>query len=202
MVVQNAIDLSESGLVANTDGTFSGRTILPTSDQTTVLNGDGSGDPTIGLVADLQIGGISFDNGSNTLNSYIDSTSFTPEITGSTTGPDAITYSFQTGNYMRQGDVVSFNLRVDIATLTLGSAAGNLRVSGLPIASAATSYAVALREGSLPIPSDLINTCPRVNSGSTVIDIEYYRDNTSTSFISVTDIRVGSGLFISGWYFV
>jgi hypothetical protein len=66
---------------------------------------------------------------------------FTPAYT--TTGTDfgAITYEFQSGEYIKIGRLVwcSFQFRTD--AVTVGSASGNLRISGLPFTVAGSSAA-------------------------------------------------------------
>lgn len=81
------------------------------------------------------IGGVSFSNNDiagNVLNWYEKGT-FTPIIIGTTT--DGVgTYTTQVGNYTRIGNVVTFNLYVNISAHT---GTGNIRISGLPFKSAA-----------------------------------------------------------------
>lgn len=52
-------DLSATGLIARTgDGTSSVRTLTGTAGETSITNGDGvSGNPTVGLAANLQLSG-------------------------------------------------------------------------------------------------------------------------------------------------
>lgn len=76
-------------------------------------------------------GGLSFDGGTNFLSSYSTGT-WTPTFTGSSANPTSITYSVQVGQYIKIGALVFVYCNLQVNTITLGGAAGNLQVSGLP----------------------------------------------------------------------
>jgi len=76
--------------------------------------------------------GVSFDDGTNVLASYSNST-FTPalEFGGGNTG---ITYDGQVGTYFRIGDVIFITCRISLTNK--GSSTGSATITGLPFTSA------------------------------------------------------------------
>lgn len=133
MATNNSANIKTAGIVAcDGSGVFSGRTITGTANQVTLTNGDGTaGNPTVSLTSTIQVSGISFDSGSNTLSNYAAST-FTPTITNTGSAP-TVTYTSQVGRYTRIGNRVILTVHVILASYTAGT--GNVRVSGLPITS-------------------------------------------------------------------
>ena len=67
----------------------------------------------------------------NTLDDYRENT-FTPTISFATPGTLAVVYSQQSGTYTKQGNRVFFDLIIQTSTFTLGTAAGNFFIDGLP----------------------------------------------------------------------
>ena len=118
-MINNNINDSISGIQSlTTSGVYNGRTITGTANQISVSNGDGTaGNPTLSLTSTIQISGISFDSGTNTLSNYSTGT-FTPVITGGTSNP-TVSYSLQIGRYTRIGNRV-----VVSSTVTCSSASG------------------------------------------------------------------------------
>ena len=133
MATNNAANQSTAGVQSKTSaGTFNGRTITGTANQITVTNGNGTaGNPTLSLTSTIQVTGISFDSGSNTLSNYSTGT-FTPTVTNTGTAP-TVTYTTQVGRYTRIGNKVCANLTIALASYTAGTL--NAALSALPITS-------------------------------------------------------------------
>lgn len=108
---------STNGIWARTaSGTGSARTITGTANQITVSNGDGvSGNPTLSLA--------------------FTETTFTPTLRGTSTA-GAGTYSTNTGNYKRIGNMVFYQLYINWSAHT---GTGNMQITGFPINPAAFS---------------------------------------------------------------
>jgi hypothetical protein len=104
----------------------------------------GSGDVLI-TAGNLEINGsgagVSFDSGSNVLD-YYETGTFTPTFTCATPGDLSVSYSTQTGNYVRVGDLVYINLRMNF-TPTFTTASGALRFAGLPFTIGGSDISIA-----------------------------------------------------------
>ena len=79
--------------------------------------------------------GISFDDGTNTLATFIDSTAWTPTIIG-TTAPGVGTYVLQVGRYSRIGNIVHLSWSVNWNAHT---GTGNMNLGGIPVAPITTA---------------------------------------------------------------
>lgn len=101
-----------------------------------VLATNGSGVPSI--TATPTVTSITFGSG-NALNTYVEKTSFTPTIKGSTSA-GTTTYSQQVGVYAKVGALVHVMIQL---TWTAVTGTGNLRIGGLPFTSNATVAACA-----------------------------------------------------------
>ena len=75
--------------------------------------------------------GVSFDGGSNVLNTYTNKTTWTPVVVGTSTAGTG-TYSIQFGSYMRIGKLIVFVFRV-VTTAHTGT--GNIQINGFPFSS-------------------------------------------------------------------
>lgn len=73
-------------------------------------------------------------SGSGTLDWY-EEVDWVPVLTCVTPGTLAVTYNVQKGKATRVGRLVTVNFNIQINTLTLGTATGELRISGLPYTS-------------------------------------------------------------------
>lgn len=97
---------------------------------------------------------------SNTLDDYEEGT-FTPTVFGSSTA-GVTTYSIQTGQYVKVGQLVYFTITLSISNQT---GTGNLRFGGLPFISASgDDFVVSIITSNLTFSNQL--TC-RVNASST-----------------------------------
>ena len=75
---------------------------------------------------------------SNTLDDYEEGI-WTPAITFSTPGDLSVTYTFQKGSYTKIGDTVTVLFRLTTTTFTHTTAAGALRITGLPFTASNTN---------------------------------------------------------------
>jgi hypothetical protein len=122
---------------------------------------------------------------------------FTPVWTGSTTNP-TVTYSTQTGQYTKIGNVVYFNLSLVTTAATGGS--GNLVITGLPFS--------ATRIGTI-YPTFVFNfastaTAPKqqATQGSTLLNYTNNTDNTNAAVTTLTGSPGTAFLFCGGFYYV
>lgn len=119
MVTNNNLNQSSPGFQSLSVGVFTGRTITPTSNQTSVSNGNGTGgNPTVSLTSTIYTN-ISFDTGTDTLAAFATGT-FSPTLTAATTNP-TVTYAKQVGYYQNYGEQVTVNINIALATLSGGS---------------------------------------------------------------------------------
>jgi hypothetical protein len=122
---------------------------------------------------------------------------FTPAWTGSGGNP-TVTYTTQTGQYTKIGNVVYFNLTLNSSAQSGGS--GNLGVSGLPFTSArqGTSYPTFVYNF---LSSALAPKQPSV-TGTTLLCYTNNTDNTN----ALTTALTGSGgsvyFTVGGFYYV
>jgi hypothetical protein len=72
----------------------------------------------------------------NLLDDYEEGT-FTPTLTGASTPGTGQAYTTQQGNYTKIGNVVNFNINLDLSSV--GTAAGTLQIEGLPFTAANTA---------------------------------------------------------------
>lgn len=75
--------------------------------------------------------------------------SWTPTLTFATPGTLNVVYAIRVGWYYRIGNLVTLGWRVQTSTFTLGTASGNLRITGLPFAPAAVPAMVGAGTGIL-----------------------------------------------------
>jgi hypothetical protein len=88
---------------------------------------------TLQTTAGVYIGGSA---AANLLDDYEEGT-FTPTLTGASTPGTGQAYTTQQGNYTKIGNVVNFNINLDLSSV--GTAAGTLQIEGLPFTAADTA---------------------------------------------------------------
>lgn len=186
MATSNNIN-SSSTVLAMTNSGVVNRTIAGTANQISVSNGDGiSGNPTLALTSTIQVSGISFDSGSNTLSAYSTGT-FTPTITGSSSNP-TVTYvaNGQVGTYTKIGSKVFTSFYVAIS-LTIGGS-GDLRISGLPFTSLSTTNS----DSSGPLIAGSVNlTSINYLQTSMVPNVTYANILASTTGSAIANFQIG-----------
>lgn len=64
---------------------------------------------------------------------------FVPTVSLSTPGSSSFTYSFQSGEFSINGNLVFFSIRILLTNFTIGSGSGNVQVGTLPFPSGASS---------------------------------------------------------------
>lgn len=146
------------------------------------------------------------DTNVGTLNYYKENTSFTPTWTTSGTNFSSVTYTTQSGRYTRVGNTVTFTLRVDVSSVTVGSASGALTVGGLPHASASpVETIVHVKSNNVDYSgSPTGGAWGSIASGATTINIGANVDNGS--YVDALAASNGGAtaryLIISGSYLV
>jgi hypothetical protein len=172
-----------------------------------------AGDMTL-LTSNLVIGtsgqGIDFSATSGTgtselLADYEEGT-FTPEYTPTTGAFTSVTYLVQVGKYTKIGNAVNFTIAIRTDAITVGTASGSIRISGLPFTSSSSPNYQAATIGFsnafvLNNPSAGI-----VEANATTLNLTYRATaNGASSFLNVTDLATGGSanyVFLSGTYFV
>lgn len=167
MTTNNLLNESLVGIQSLTStGVFNGRTITGTANQIAVSNGNGTGgNPTLSLTSPIQVSGISFDSGSNTLSAYSDGT-WTPSITGTTPPTVAYAANGQIGYYTKVGTVVFINFYIQLTSISGGDTTNFINIPTLPFV---TNASGTDNTGSLTIDNTTdANTYSQINiqSGS------------------------------------
>lgn len=214
-MTQNSINNSASSLKVD-NLLLDGNTISSTdANGDIVLAPDGTGDVSITTAPVVPSGdradslgsatnswdnvyadGLTFDDGTNVLGDYLGSASFTPGLAfgGGTTG---ITYSVQSGLYMRIGNLIWVQINIELSNK--GSSTGACTITDLPFSIELVSP-LNVRWNLINIAA--ANTYVSVvgSAASTNLNVQQIGDNTVVS--SVTDAEVGntSRFFVSGVY--
>jgi len=123
--------------------------------------------------------------------------SFTPTLAG--TVGNFTTYDLQQGYYYRNGDVVNFEVYIDLSATTGGS--GNISISGLPFAAKSTSpnaipvcFSV-LSSGQLSHSSaSYTEFAGHINAGTTSVQLF---EIGSSAILALTEARFGSNTRIA-----
>lgn len=146
-------------------------------------------------------GGISFDDGTNFLANFVDSTSWTPGLAfgGGTTG---LTYTTQSGTYTRIGNIVFIYFNIVLSAV--GSSTGGATLTGLPITAVASpTIAIPVNKYSLlTYASSRDSVAVVITGSSTTGSINMYGNNIGV--LQLTDANFANTTSISGngFYFV
>jgi len=140
---------------------------------------------------------VTFDDGTNLLDTYTEDTSFTPNLAfgGGTTG---ITYAVQTGTYYEIGKLVFIIIELDLTSQ--GTSIGNATIQGLPFTSQRDAL-VPIRWSNINLtPAASRNIIGSIGTGVTEIELVMCADNNP--FIAATDTNFGntSAIFLSAVY--
>jgi hypothetical protein len=157
---------------------------------------DSSGNTSIkGLASAEQ--GISFDNGTNTLEHYEEGT-FTPQYSFVNTP----TYTTQTGKYTRIGNILYFTLKIEVSSLD-NTDTSNIHVTGLPFnASQLYQINASLNPNQSTILADYLQTTDAVYFGQLNNTTAIQLQNGDGDYIKYSHIKSSGSLTITGWYFV
>ena len=147
-----------------------------------------------GLLAD---DGISFDSGTTVLSNYASAT-FTPTITGAT---GSMTLGTVVAQYVRIGALV--HASAEIPWTAVGTATGDLKVEGLPIAAASVDVKVPIVIEGLSLTEVGATAVGHIASGSTNLLLEYVQNNSAvTGNIAIGDMEATGTLHFSFTYHV
>lgn len=164
--------------------------IIPTTDR-----GDSLGSTT-NAWDNVYCDGLTFDDGVNTMDTFVENTFFTPvlEFGGATTG---ITYSLQAGRFLQIGKLVFVSLNLILTSK--GSASGNATISGLPVVifNSAPGWA---RWSGINLTASYTAVVPTFGGG-TSIDLEEQGDNVAFVFLTDASFSNASQLALGGIYF-
>lgn len=216
-MTQNAINNSASSMdIDNLN--IDGNTISSTdTNGNIILAPDGSGDVSITSASivpstdrvdslgsptnswdNLYADGVTFDDGSNILSSYLERTTFTPtlEFGGASVG---ITYSLQQGSYARIGNFVF--LQIQLIITNKGSSTGAATIPG-PVLNTAASTAVVFpcRWNAINLDGTRTVVNPVIGGNDNLIQLQQCGDNTSFTNLTDTNFSNTSAIFMSGVY--
>jgi len=142
--------------------------------------------------------------GDETMSTY-DVGTFTPAITGTSVAPDSVTYTRQQGQYLKIGQLVFISFEIILSAFTLGSGAGNLRISGLPFTVAnfnsnfSQCMSVHVENVNLTTTTPVqIAACTENNT--TTMVIRESQDNGAGAFTPLSGIGASSIIRVTGTY--
>jgi len=157
------------------------------------------------IIADgIYLGGTA---AANLLEDYEEGT-WTPEYAPETGAFTSVTYLDQGGSYTKIGNRVFFQGRIRTSSITVGTASGDVRISGLPFTSINNS-ATGRNAGSISACVGFGGDMPSgldVEPNATFFNLRYRTSaNGATNDLDVSDLSTGSNsntLFFSGSYIV
>lgn len=155
----------------------------------------GGATPSFSTTATIYVTGISFDTGSNVLGRYINTTSFTPVVYGST-GAGTATYQEQSGRYSVVGNNVFVNINL---RWTGHTGTGDMMISGLPyiFAAAQSFYPMVCMLQNIAFPASTSWVVGDGVNNTTTMEITASRDGTTFSNVQMS---AAGSLHINGWY--
>lgn len=195
-LVANGLQLAHGNSVAVTGaGAITYSAILQDNTVGTISAGTNTGKT-------LATGGVTFDGGTNNLTNYTVG-DWTPTFTGSSANPTSVTYTTQVGKYIRIGALVFVHATLTVNAVTLGAAAGNLQVSGLPFTAknvANYSPMLATEVSSFDLGASTKFITAQVQNNSTNIAFIESLDNAGATVTAVTILAANTQVRISGCY--
>lgn len=200
-----------SGTAAVADFTASGRDLVAQDiDSDQYVYGDGAGSWAVGSItsagrailddADASAQRSTLGLGTAAVVAYTAGT-WSPTAAFATAGTSSMSYAVQTGNYVRIGNVVIFDLIINF-TPTIGTASGDLRIS-LPTAAAGqTALSVASSTNTLTWPGSATSLTAMTASSQAYFTIRVLKSAANAATIGTTDMTGGSahGFIVSGAY--
>jgi hypothetical protein len=222
LTASTALALDASKNVVSVTNTGTGNNVLATSPQiaTPTLTGDVQMS-TGNLVVGTNGKGIDFSasagggSTSSLLDDYEEGT-FTPSFSAASGAFTTLTYTTQQGYYTKIGNVVTFFIYIQTSNVDVGTASGELKISGLPYTAASAapldSYAggaATLFSRRWTLATDIQNLSGiGVVSGTTTVQLQKTTMNTVTvGRVQVSDMTTGASasrnsLSIAGHYYV
>lgn len=127
--------------------------------------------------------------------------SYTPVITSSGVAPDVLTYTAQSGTYVRVGDLVFFSFQIVINAFTLGSGTGNVRVN-LPLAARGNQTRCTALAAGVDLPGTPIGLVFTIDAAAAYGYFQAQQDNANNQSVPLSALAAGDVLIASGFYFV
>lgn len=142
---------------------------------------------------------------SELLNDYEEGT-FTPAFSPAAGAFTSVTYITQIGRYTKIGRVVYINIYLLTSAITVGTASGAVKITGLPFTSDNQTYYSIPFGGDVRLFAGDTPDSAQVDINSTSVSLWYRTSaNGSTTALDVTDLSTGAAnnlTIISGAYFV
>jgi hypothetical protein len=137
----------------------------------------------LGIGAAAGASGLTFD-GTNLLGNYVAWTSFTPTLTGASTA-GTTTYSSQTGNYSRIGNIaiVQFDIVITAATGT-----GNLLIGNLPFTINGGNYYASAYVNNFTWPTSTTQLLLSPQTGTTTSQIVGLGSGNHAAFLQIANV--------------
>ena len=136
---------------------------------------------------------------------YLTTGTFTPTVTFSTPGDLAVTYTEQTGQYTKIGDMVYLSIRIWTNTFTYTTSSGTFRVAGIPFTAAGNNvyyYFNLVTDGSgYTWPATTTQVKARMGVGDTFLILKGLGPAPGTDSFTITEVPTGAQLVldIDGW---
>lgn len=206
LVYINGLTVTQIGAVVALEPDVTGITSAVWYDSSTnSLNGTTSGSPSLLNTIKSTPNTFAYFNssGNQAQETYLSGT-WTPAITFATPGDLAVTYSTQTGQFFRIGAMVFVQFQITTSAFTHTTAAGNLRITGLPYTvtgSTTNTTGNLLDRVNVSLSYDTLTLWGR--TGTTYFEL--YSSNaagTSAGNLTVTEAATGTNKTLSGslWF--
>jgi hypothetical protein len=118
-------------------------------------------------------------------------------------GDLSVSYSVQTGTYTKIGILVMVNIALTF-TPTFTTATGNLQISNMPFAGAATGYSINVLSTSSNMvwPVGRTQMCGAIISGTTNLILSCFGSAVNASNFAITNLTSGvaTAITLSGLY--
>jgi hypothetical protein len=131
----------------------------------------------------------------NTLDDYEEGT-WTPVLTFGTPGNLSVTYSTQTGYYVKVGRVVHVWGTIFTSAFTHTTASGNMQITGLPFTSADIRAEGALRWQGIT-KAGYTDVIANLSIGATVVEAFAMGSGQNVSAVTATDMPTGGSVALS-----
>lgn len=139
---------------------------------------------------------ISF--GGSALGNYVATTSFTPAVKfgGGSTG---LTYTTQSGNYVRIGSIVQFEIIIVLSNK--GSSTGTMTITGMPIAAAGSpTFPLYIAVG-VTAPASTTYSIAQIGGTTTTLSLLGINGATNAAAVYAdTNVSNTTQIFINGTY--